>query len=68
MDQSGERLGKQIRNAELEKIPIVAVVGKREVETGRFSVRTRLAGEKGQLTQADLQQLIQQAIDAKQPL
>ena len=68
VDQSGERLGKQIRNAELEKIPIVAVVGKREVETGRFSVRTRLAGEKGQLTQADVQQLIQQAIDAKQPL
>jgi threonyl-tRNA synthetase len=27
IDCTGERLGKQIRNAELEKIPVVAIVG-----------------------------------------
>lgn len=33
IDASGDRLGKQIRTAELEKIPVVAVLGKREVES-----------------------------------
>lgn len=46
----GERLGKQIRNAELEKIPVVAVVGKREMENQNLSVRTRKAGDIGALS------------------
>ncbi|MGB6301218.1 MAG: threonine--tRNA ligase [Rivularia sp. (in: cyanobacteria)] len=50
VDGSGERLGKQIRNAELEKIPVVAVVGKREMENQNLSVRTRKAGELGALS------------------
>ncbi|MEO0842101.1 MAG: threonine--tRNA ligase [Cyanobacteria bacterium J06643_5] len=50
VDGSGERLGKQIRNAELEKIPVVAVVGKREMENQSLSVRTRKAGDIGALS------------------
>ena len=50
VDGSGERLGKQIRNAELEKIPVVAVVGKREMENQNLSVRTRKAGDLGALS------------------
>ena len=50
VDGSGERLGKQIRNAELEKIPVVAVVGKREMENQNLSVRTRKAGDLGTLS------------------
>ena len=41
IDQTGERLGKQIRQAALEKIPVVAVVGKREVEDQTLNIRTR---------------------------
>ncbi len=43
-DTSGERLPKQIRNAEKEKIPVMAVVGPKEVETNSLSIRTRAAG------------------------
>ncbi|MEM6403890.1 MAG: threonine--tRNA ligase, partial [Cyanobacteria bacterium P01_D01_bin.116] len=50
VDGSGERLGKQIRNAELEKIPVVVVVGKREMENQNISVRTRKAGDLGALS------------------
>jgi len=43
-DTSGERLPKQIRNAEKGKIPVMAVVGPKEVETNSLSIRTRAAG------------------------
>ena len=68
VDRSGERLGKQIRNAELEKIPVVAVVGKREVENQTLSVRTRKGGELGALTLAELQACLQGAIEEKSTL
>ncbi len=47
VDLSGERLGKQIRNAEKEKIPIMAIVGAKEVESNSISIRTRASGELG---------------------
>ncbi|NJK39738.1 MAG: threonine--tRNA ligase [Oscillatoriales cyanobacterium RM2_1_1] len=46
-DLSHERLGKQIRNAEKEKIPVMAVIGAKEVESNSLSMRTRAAGELG---------------------
>jgi len=46
-DLSGDRLGKLIRNAEKDKIPVMAVVGAKEVETNSLSIRTRAAGELG---------------------
>ncbi|MGV0025292.1 threonine--tRNA ligase [Phormidesmis priestleyi] len=65
IDRSGERLGKQIRNAELEKIPLVAVIGKREVENQTLSVRSRQLGELGDLTLESLQDHLQNAIAQK---
>jgi threonyl-tRNA synthetase len=62
IDNSGDRLGKQIRAAELDKIPIVAVVGKREVEQQTLSVRSRRSGELGALTLTELQEKMQEAI------
>ncbi|MEM9509795.1 MAG: His/Gly/Thr/Pro-type tRNA ligase C-terminal domain-containing protein, partial [Cyanobacteria bacterium P01_E01_bin.35] len=56
IDYSGERLGKQIRNAELEKIPVVAVVGKREVETQTLSIRTRQQGDIGTMNITELKE------------
>jgi threonyl-tRNA synthetase len=44
-DTSGERLPKQIRNAEKEKIPVMAVVGEKEVESNSLSIRVRVPGE-----------------------
>ena len=45
-DTSGERMQKQIRNAEKEKIPVMAVVGAEEVENNTLSIRLRAAGQK----------------------
>ncbi len=48
VDTSGDRLPKQIRNAEKEKIPVMAVVGEKEVESNTLSIRIRAAGGKSQ--------------------
>ncbi len=50
VDTSNERLGKMIRNAEKEKIPVVGVVGANEVENSTISIRTRVAGELGAMS------------------
>jgi threonyl-tRNA synthetase len=63
--KSGDRLGKQIRNAEVEKIPVVAVVGKREAENKTLSIRTRSGGELGVLTLEQLQERLREAIENK---
>lgn len=65
IDHSGERLGKQIRTAELEKIPVVAVIGKREVENQTLSIRTRETGDLGALTMNEITLRLQQAIASK---
>jgi threonyl-tRNA synthetase len=63
VDSSGERLGKQIRIAQLEKIPVVAVVGKKEVESKTLSIRSRQAGDLGILTLTELVDHLQGAKD-----
>lgn len=41
IDRGNERLAKQIRNAEQERVPIMAVVGMKEMETGKLAIRSR---------------------------
>lgn len=65
IDNSGERLSKQIRNAELEKIPVVAVIGKREVDNQSLSIRTRQQGDLESMSLLELQEQIQQALEDK---
>lgn len=50
VDTSGDRLGKLIRNAEKDKIPVMAVVGAKEVESNTLSIRTRASGELGAIS------------------
>lgn len=47
VDRSGERLGKMVRNAEMQRIPLMAVVGGKEVEADTLSVRSRKNGDMG---------------------
>jgi len=47
LDTSGERLGKMIRNSEKQKIPVMGVIGAKEVESNTVNIRTRQNGELG---------------------
>lgn len=61
-DTSNERLGKLIRNAEKEKIPIMAVVGAKEVESNSLSIRTRKSGDLGVIPVPEVIERMQQAM------
>lgn len=62
VDTSGERLGKSIRNAEKQKIPVMAVVGAQEVESNTLSIRTRAAGELGNIAVGEVLEKMKEAI------
>ena len=62
VDNSGERLGKMIRNAEKEKIPVMAVVGAKEVESNSLSIRTRASGELGAISVTEVIEKVRGAI------
>ncbi|MEO1146483.1 MAG: threonine--tRNA ligase [Cyanobacteria bacterium J06638_22] len=62
VDESGERLGKMIRNAEKAKIPIMSVVGDKEVDAQALSIRTRASGELGQISIAEVTERLAGAI------
>jgi threonyl-tRNA synthetase len=47
VDDRQEKIGYKIREAQLQKIPYMLVVGDREVETSTVSVRERSGGDKG---------------------
>jgi threonyl-tRNA synthetase len=47
LDERQEKIGYKIREAQLQKVPYMLVVGDREVEQGAVSVRTRAGGDQG---------------------
>ncbi|MEL6249673.1 MAG: His/Gly/Thr/Pro-type tRNA ligase C-terminal domain-containing protein, partial [Cyanobacteria bacterium J06627_15] len=65
VDTSGERLGKQIRTAELEKIPVISVIGQREMDAQTIGVRTRQSGDLGALTVPEVIEKLKDAIAQK---
>lgn len=62
VDKRGERLGKLIRNAEKEKIPVMAVVGAKEAESNTLSIRTRASGELGSISVPEVIERLKTAI------
>ncbi len=46
-DYRSEKLGYKIRDAQMQKIPYMLVVGDKEAESGNVSVRTRAGGDEG---------------------
>lgn len=56
LDDSDESVGKKIRNAEIQKIPYMLVVGEKEEKAKKVAVRSRKDGDLGQL---ELKKLIE---------
>jgi len=63
VDSSGERLPKKIRNAELQKIPVMAIVGSKEIESESLSIRTRMEGDLGLLKSEEVLLRMKQAVE-----
>ena len=53
IDNRSESIGRKIRDTELKKIPIMLIVGEKEVEEGRVAVRIQGDGDKGAMSIED---------------
>ena len=65
VDGRNEKIGKKIREATLEKIPFMLVVGDRDMEAGTVSVRTRTGEDLGAMSLADFAAKLHQIVDSK---
>ena len=65
VDGRNEKVGKKIREATLEKIPYMLVVGDRDMENQTVSVRLRTGEDLGAMSLADFTARIQQDVDTK---
>ena len=54
IDLRNEKLGYKIREAQMQKVPYMVIVGEKEVEEGSISVRKRDEGDIGSMKAADL--------------
>ena len=65
-DVRNEKIGKKIREATLEKIPYMLVVGDRDIENGTVSVRHRSGEDLGAMTLDRFLELLGREVDAKE--
>ena len=65
VDYRNEKIGKKIREAQLEKIPYMLVVGDRDMENGTVSPRHRTDGDLGAMSMEDFTALLKDVVDSK---
>ena len=58
-DQRNETIGKKIREAEIQKIPYIIIIGDREIESKTISIRQHKKGDLGKITIEEFLQLIE---------
>ena len=64
-DDRSEKIGYKIREAQLNKIPFMLVIGDKEVEENAVAVRSRKDGDKGSMSISDFITMIQGRIESK---
>src|SRR5258708_18223090 len=65
LDDRNEKLPAKIRDAQMQKIPYMLVVGPKEAEAGSVSVRHRAKGDLGPQPLADLVESLRQESDSR---
>jgi len=65
LDARNERLQKKVRDAEVEKVPYMIIVGEKEAAKGSLSIRSKSQGDMGEVKLADFVQMIKKEIREK---
>ena len=65
-DSRNEKIGYKIREAQLEKVPYMLIVGDREAAEGKVAVRSRKEGDLGTMTVEEFQTKILLEVATKQ--
>ena len=66
VDDRNEKIGKKIRDAQMEKIPYMLIVGDRDVENGTVSPRHRADGDLGAMPMEQFTALLKSVVDGKE--
>ena len=65
LDDRNEKIGKKIREAQVQKVPFMLIVGEKEAESGTVAVRQRHGGDLGAMSLEDFIARMQKNIDEK---
>ena len=66
VDSRNEKIGKKIREATLEKVPYMLVVGDRDMDALTVSPRTRAGEDLGAMSQEAFSAMLRQEVDSKE--
>lgn len=65
VDKRNEKTGRKIRDAQMEKVPYMLVVGDRDIENKTVSPRHRADGDLGAMSLEDFEKLLKEVVDTK---
>ena len=65
VDYRNEKIGKKIREAQMEKVPYMVVVGDRDMENNTVSPRHRADGDLGAMSMEEFTALLKDVVDSK---
>ena len=65
VDDRSEKLGFKLREAQLEKVPYMIVIGDKDVESNAVSVRSRKQGDMGSMSVDDFVNMIVEEVETK---
>ncbi len=65
VDDSGDRMNAKIRNAQLQKVPYMLVVGDREQKSGTVAVRMRSGKDLGAMAVGDVKRRLVEEVESR---
>ena len=63
VDERSEKVGRKIRDTEIQKVPYMIVLGEKEIESKKVSVRRQGAGDIGSFDTEDFAKLVKEEIE-----
>ena len=66
VDYRNEKIGKKIREAQMDKVPYMVIVGDRDIENGTVSPRHRADGDLGAMSFEDFAAVLHAVVDNKE--
>ena len=63
VDERNEKIGRKIRDAEVQKVPYMLIIGEKEVESGSLAVRRHGQGDIGEFTEKEFADLVNQEVE-----
>ena len=65
VDDRSEKIGYKIREAQVEKIPYMVIIGDKDIENNTVSIRHRKEGDLGSMSLEEFKAMMKEEIDSK---